>query len=1805
MIINGTEYNVKIVAVYSDGTESDPSTVVAARPGTSSSPTILTAVSGNQKLTINFTPPLETGGFEITNYGWYIASGSDYLASGILSPSKATSPITITGLTNNVAHRVRIFAINSSGAGQSSKEITGTPRPEVPLAPTINSLAVGNSSLSVNFSAPTSDGGSPITGYKYSVNNGATKLDYPSVTGPLDIDNLTNGTKYSVLLYAVNAVGVSPASVAFEGTPTQGTTPSAPTITKVIPGPRQLSFEFSPPAKDNGYPVLRYQYKLDAGKWKTRSPETLLTSPLVLNKLLSNTSYKLRLRALNASGAGASSAVVVGQTPKSVPDAPEITMFEIWGKDDGTSGLVSFRLAFTPGDNGGSPVTAYELSQLFYDGPPILVTDTERLIINGSQIILDVDVNVERNWQYQPIYIDDAKIRAINAVGPGAWSEEVAYADNPSLVPFAAPEIISIEATGPSSILIEFDPPNSVNVGPITGYVFSLDNGLTYNGPVTAEEDNTLILSDDYDPSLPIPPGQLLLPGTTYKLKLKAVAPSRRSEASIMQLVTTFFAAPTPPTLTSVYGLAQSLIVNFSPPVVPGGEILDYEYSIDGTNYISSGLVSSPITITGTTTGVAYPVTIRARNSIGYSPASNIIEGLAGKPSAPNITSVKTLDGGEGLVVYYDPPASFGGSYIKRYHYSTDNGATYRQTNPAEGISMPLTIAGLRNGVVYQVILKAENLLDVGLPSQPVSGTPYTTPKAPTLTQVVVDTSRIAGLTAYFTPPVDNGGSPVTGYQYAVGANREMLSSRLPWIPATVTGGNTIAIKVNSWQQGVKTAVAVRAVNAAGAGQSSASIESVTITNPAAPASVTLRQSTQNSLRVVLDIVPGENGGSPITHYQYEVYPKFQNGNYTARNVVGYFASDGSSLQTYTIPFNYQYGDFMEVRVVPIVFGADITGQGPQVSPIVPSVSGTGPAKTSNYVHMAPDVAAPIYLPIYDRDNVHPYDFMSSQRIAINITPLKMPCYPNSYIGKDVRYMQPYYTSLEFSVDGGVTFRKMFELPVGNNASWCDTAASKAERASTYEMTFFCTKVGTPESLPRTGTYPGLPIEGAPYKIHIVGVNARHRSPPAILNIYASDFPELNIPITLKTNLPSVRLALGLAYFYESVSALGTYPISYQWYKNEQILPGETRSELRKESFQSTDAGAYHVMVSNRVGSVKSNVMTVTAIPPPANVPPVFIKQLLNGLTAQEYISGTEIDLSVAVSSPYTSPFLKFTWFKDGKEFFNPRGDESPYFTLPSATPATSGTYKVIATNSFGDSESEVSITVVNYIPEPPSYVVNVPKITLLPSADLLTSKFKVLSIRHLDKTPSDALYLGEGSFTFIEILADSTWANQLTYRVEVPYPTVNDNYVLATGKINLVPLGDSSNKQQPAADAYFGYYFSRLQLKNYEIAKTVTGQPYEVIDGQSFNSNYLYTLVFGGIGKDSIFYDLKPRMTLQLSHDQQQKTYVPTTFDLNDDEWMAAQYRYPVVPVAYMQGRIKQASMPPYAPLVSTNGVGPKFQRGGGVLSRHACLNSNRFVETGYYQYDIEIYRPPAGYKLAWRYRGENSLHWQYIRHLQESKVYDGKRWIYGGATYSSTREIYDGFLQAEFFTGCRNPKNTDVAGFDYIAGAPNYPTDDYPSPWKRRVSYVYDYSSYYNFDAINRQAIRLFVHQDTFIACQAHSGALNLREIEIMSYREGNFSIGTITPYAFNLRNIGEPGLPAGSEFYSSSPLARGTENPQRNTAGWVTFAAPDSTWTPAPYHVPQEYHQNAFFQNFPEFFAWMKSTYPDWSYNYPFAL
>ena len=201
---NGVPISCMVIAsnAVGPGPASAPSASVTPL-GLPFAPIIGIAVAGNSLVSISFTPPANTGGSPITGYT---------ATCGAQSAFGGFPPIIVAGLANGVAVTCRVFATNAQGNGALSAASNNVTPATTPGAPIIGLAAPGNASAAVAFSAPTSDGGSPILSYTASCTNGGNTILVTGTASPLYVLGMTNGSVYTCNVKASNALGTGTAS---------------------------------------------------------------------------------------------------------------------------------------------------------------------------------------------------------------------------------------------------------------------------------------------------------------------------------------------------------------------------------------------------------------------------------------------------------------------------------------------------------------------------------------------------------------------------------------------------------------------------------------------------------------------------------------------------------------------------------------------------------------------------------------------------------------------------------------------------------------------------------------------------------------------------------------------------------------------------------------------------------------------------------------------------------------------------------------------------------------------------------------------------------------------------------------------------------------------------------------------------------------------------------------------------------------------------------------------------------------------------------------------------------------------------------------------------------------------------------------------------------------------------------------------------------------------------------------------------------------------------------------------------------
>jgi hypothetical protein len=229
-----------------------------------------------------------------------------FVASRVVQRWELKSTNTITQLAN----------LTPSGSAVSltlpaqSITLLVVPAATAPGAPTIGAATPGNGSASIAFTAPASDGGSNITGYRVTCNPGG--VVGTGAASPVTVGGLTNGVTYSCSVQALNAVGAGAASGNVNVTPVAPVT----TLTATATSAAQVALTWPVVAGAVNYEVQR--------SFNNSAFAPLVTTAATSyndNSVSANTTYLYKVRAVTGGGPGAFSAVDAATTVVFV-DAP-------------------------------------------------------------------------------------------------------------------------------------------------------------------------------------------------------------------------------------------------------------------------------------------------------------------------------------------------------------------------------------------------------------------------------------------------------------------------------------------------------------------------------------------------------------------------------------------------------------------------------------------------------------------------------------------------------------------------------------------------------------------------------------------------------------------------------------------------------------------------------------------------------------------------------------------------------------------------------------------------------------------------------------------------------------------------------------------------------------------------------------------------------------------------------------------------------------------------------------------------------------------------------------------------------------------------------------------------------------------------------------------------------------------------------------------------------------------------------------------------------------------------------------------
>lgn len=509
---------------------------------------------------------------------------------------------TFFGLTQGKSYTFKVTATNGLGTSPASKASNAVIPVSTPGAPTIGLATAGAGFATVKFTPPKETGGSKIL--SYTATSSPAGFSATGKTSPVTVYGLAANTIYQFTVTANNAQGSSAPSMSSNETMTLNpTVPGAPTGVYGIRGNTTVTVYYTPPKSSGGSAITTYTAIYGTFK-KSVTVSGINAKPILVTGLTNGKSYSFMVTATNAVGEGPKSKASKAVTPATVADKPVLGILK--------SGTNMVTVPVTVPNNGGTKVTSYTVTAV--TSPAGVVTST---ITSKTSPVKVTGLTGGQLYSFTAI--------ASNAIGASPVSNPAiatpsAISAAPGEKAFPAPWVAPVAVKGNAQATITFDAPYTDGGSAITLYTATSNPGnktgkMSVTGTPTSGSITVTGLTN----------------GTLYEFTVtakNAIGTSGKSLASNVVTPSTVPGAPTtvkaalPSPMTSPAGIT----VTFKAPTNNGGRsVTSYTATAAstgiGVTVVKTG-TSSPLSMTGLTTGAAYTVTVKATNANGSGVAS-------------------------------------------------------------------------------------------------------------------------------------------------------------------------------------------------------------------------------------------------------------------------------------------------------------------------------------------------------------------------------------------------------------------------------------------------------------------------------------------------------------------------------------------------------------------------------------------------------------------------------------------------------------------------------------------------------------------------------------------------------------------------------------------------------------------------------------------------------------------------------------------------------------------------------------------------------------------------------------------------------------------------------------------------------------------------------------------------------------------------------------------------------------------------------------------------------------------------------
>ena len=742
------------------------------------------------------------------------------------------------------------------------------PLPSEPDPPTDTEIdSHGDGELTVEWGAPTDDGGTAITGYKVQWKSGSESFGSSRQHITADgsarsykITMLTNGTEYTVRVLAVNAKDDSDASNTATGTPS--TTPGAPSNVQAS-GNAELTVTWDAPTDNGGSAITGYtvQWKSGSESYSTSRQATVTTTTHTIPSLTNGTTYTVRVKATNANGD--SGWTETTGTPASGPGVGTVTS----GMITQTSAVITATIA--------NPDTNTQTVNLQYkrNADTNWTSGGTRSTVNAA--VTFTLSSLTGNTDY------DVRASLDSTFASGV----VTATFKTSPVKPAPPTGVAITTEGNGELTVGWTAPTENGGSDITGYKVQWKSGTQSFGTA-----RSTLTADGAATSYTIPS---LTNGTEYTVRVLAVNSVGDSAASNTDTGTPS-TTPSAPTNVLASGNAE-LTVTWDAPDDGGSAITGYtvQWKSGSESYSTSRqatVTTTSHTIPTLTNDTTYTLRVKATNAFGDSDWTE----TTGTPvSGPGVASV-TVDQASITQTLADVTVTVANlqnaSHTVYLRYRVEGGswpAAANQSTPTTGAAVTFTLSGLTGNTEYDVAASLDSTFMSGVKTATFTTSPTKPGKARNL---FISLESDGSLLVAWDPPQNDGGSAITGYtvQWKSGSESFGDPSR-----EHTTGASASTYAITGLTNGTEYTARVIAVNAVGDGPPSDTTTGTPVGPPDAPPNV---QAGSGHQQLTVSWGAPNHGGSAITEYTLQWKSGGQNFTSSRQRTIA------APSRTYTIP---------------------------------------------------------------------------------------------------------------------------------------------------------------------------------------------------------------------------------------------------------------------------------------------------------------------------------------------------------------------------------------------------------------------------------------------------------------------------------------------------------------------------------------------------------------------------------------------------------------------------------------------------------------------------------------------------------------------------------------------------------------------------------------------------------------------------------------------------------------------------------------------------------------------------------------